>query len=163
MSNTVSNTDHPRVRAARQGDLQSLLNMARRFVSETSLPLTFDAEIATRTLLQVIQSDGGILLVEEDDGVLTGLIVGVVERDFCVERCAYVTKMYVERELRGLGTARALVKAFQVEAEQLGASVIFAAATAGMGQDVERLFVKLFERNGYVVLGRVLVKEIHNG
>ncbi len=60
-----------------------------------------------------------IVLVEDDNGVITGGILGSVDKDFCRESCAYVIKMYVETEFRGLGTARALVEAFQDEAKKL--------------------------------------------
>ena len=59
-----------------------------------------------------------------------------------------------------MGTARALVEAFQDEAKKLGASIVFASATAGMGDRVEKLYVRLFERYGFVTLGRILYKEI---
>jgi len=137
--------------------------MARRFVEESTLPFTFDEDLSIRTLSNSLDSDRNIILVGEDEGILTGAILGTVEQDFCHEKCAYVVKMYVDKEFRGLGTARALVEAFQYEAIQKGAVIIFAAATAGMGDRVERLFVRLFERYGYQVLGRVLVKEVSRG
>ena len=68
--------------------------------------------------------------------------------------------MYVEPEFRGLGTARELVEGFEIAAKRLGASIVFASATAGMGERVEALYVRLFEKFGYTVLGRVLFKEM---
>ena len=150
----------PIIRKATQRDLLYLVPMSRRFVEESSLPLTFDVEATTSYLTSVMESENTIILVEDDDGVITGGILGSVDQDFCRESCAYVIKMYVETEFRGLGSARALVEAFQDEAKKLGASIIFASATAGMGDRVERLYVKLFERYGFSTLGRVLYKEI---
>lgn len=141
-------------------DIPKLIPMARRFVDETSLPLTFDLDATYDHFVQSIENDDTIILVERDDDVITGAILGAVDQDFCKETCAYVTKMYVEKQFRGLGTSRALVEAFHEEAKKLGASIVFAAATAGMGNRVEKLYVRLFERYGYHVLGRVLVKEI---
>lgn len=148
------------VRKANQGDLPSLIPLARRFVDETELPLTFDASSSASYMVGAMESEEFIFLVEEDNGIISGAIIGAVDKDFCKETCAYITKMYVEKEFRGLGTSRALVEAFQEEAKKLGASLVFSAATAGMGDRVEKLYVRLFQRYGYNVLGRVLVKEI---
>ena len=150
----------PIIRKANLGDLPVLIPMSRRFVGESSLPLTFDVEATISYLTFMMESENTIVLLEEDDGVITGGILGSVDQDFCRESCAYVIKMYVESEFRGLGTARALVEAFQDEAKKLGASIVFASATAGMGDRVERLYVRLFERYGYSILGRILYKEI---
>lgn len=148
------------IRKANRSDLPVLISMSRRFVEESTLPLTFDAKATASYLIASMESENIIILVEVDDGIITGGILGSVDQDFCRESCAYVGKMYVESEFRGLGTARALVEAFQDEAKKLGASIIFAAATAGMGDRVEKLFVKLFERYGFVTLGRTLYKEL---
>ncbi len=150
----------PIIRKAERSDLPVLISMSRRFVEESSLPLTFDAKATASYLISSMESENIIVLVEVDGGVITGGILGSVDKDFCRESCAYVTKMYVESEFRGLGTARALVKAFQDEAKTLDASIVFAASTAGMGDRVEKLYVRLFERYGYVTLGRVLYKEL---
>ncbi len=148
------------IRKAERSDLPVLLSMSRRFVKESNLPFTFDVKAAASYLISAMESENIIILVEVDDSVITGGILGSVEQDFCRESCAYVTKMYVESEFRGLGTARQLVSAFQDEAKKLGASIVFASSTAGMGDRIEKLYVKLFERYGFVSLGRVLYKEI---
>ncbi len=151
---------NPIIRRAHRNDLPFLIHMSRRFVEESSLPYTFDAGVAHSYLSFMMESENTIVLVEEEDGVITGGILGSVDQDFCREKSAYVIKMYVETEFRGLGTARALVEAFQDEAKKLGASIVFASATAGMGDRVEKLYVRLFERYGFVTLGRVLYKGI---
>lgn len=148
------------VRLATIDDVPSLLAMGRRFVAETELPLTFDLENSNKTLHDMLSDDRYVIVVEEYESVLTGGLLGVVERDFCVETCAYIIKMYVDREFRGLGTARALLDTFQSEVKKRDASIVFASSTAGMGDRVEKLYIKLFERSGYKVLGRVVCKEI---
>ena len=150
----------PLIRKANLSDIPALIPMSRRFVEESSLPFTFDVKITIAYLTSVMESENSIVLVEDDNGIITGGILGAVEQDFCRELSAYVIKMYVESEFRGLGTARALVEAFQDEAKKMGASIIFASATAGMGDRIEKLYVKLFERYGYSILGHVLCKEI---
>lgn len=153
MSNSI-------IRKADRNDLAFLIPMSRRFVKESSLPLTFDVDATTSYLTSMMEGENTIVLVEDDDGIITGGILGSVDQDFCRESCAYVIKMYVEAEFRGLGTSRALIEAFQNEAKKLGASIVFASATAGMGDRIEKLYVKLFERYGFATLGRVLYKEI---
>ena len=151
---------NPIVRKAVQRDLLFLIPMSRRFVEESSLPFTFDVDATTFYLTSMMESESAIVLVEEDDGIITGGILGLVDRDFCRESFAYVIKMFVEVEFRGLGTSRVLVEAFQDEAKRLGASIIFASAAAGMGDRVEKLYVRLFEHYGFVTLGHMLYKEI---
>lgn len=151
------------IRKAQLEDLPSLLLILRRFAAETQLPLTFDDEIAHHHILEIIDREDFIFLVEDDGNrLITGIIIGCVSRDFCVETCAYITKMYVEAPLRGWGTSRAMLEEFHEQAKLLGASVVFASSTAGMGDRVEKLYVNLFERYGYTVLGRVLVKEVQS-
>ena len=151
---------NPIIRKVNNRDLPFLIPMFRRFVQETGLPFTFDVEATIFHITVLMESDDAIALIEDDDGIITGVILGSVEKDCCRELCAYVIKMYVEVEFRGLGTARALVEAFQDEAKKLGASIIFASSTAGMGDRVEKLYVNLFGRYGFVTLGRVLYKEV---
>ncbi len=92
----------PIIRKASHSDLPFLIPMSRRFVKESSLPFTFDVEATTSYLISMMGGENTIVLVEDDDGVITGGIMGSVDRDFCRESSAYVIKMYVESEFRGL-------------------------------------------------------------
>ncbi len=150
------------IRLATESDLGALYIMARRFVEESDLPFTFDLEATHRTLYHAVKRENQILLVDYDEEhrVICGGIMGHVSQDFCKEKAAYVSKMYVQPEFRGLGPARELVEGFEIEARRLGATICFSSATAGMGGRVEALFVRLFEKFGYEVLGRVLAKEL---
>lgn len=147
------------VRAAQAEDLDGLCAMARRFVAETDLPFTYSNEMTRQTFWSAIHSDASILLVWHSEDVMGGAVLGCIDQDFCNERLAYIAKFYIELEFRGLSPSRELLAAFQREAVAKGASIIFASATAGMGERVEKLYVRLFEHHGYNVLGRVLVKE----
>ena len=145
------------IRPATPEDFVPLCNMARRFVGETNLPVTFDEELTRQTLWGAINDEGSILLVADHDGVLTGAIMGYMERDFCKEYSAYITKLYIEKEFRGLKVSMDLIRAFEIETKE--AVLLFTSATAGMGERVEKMYVHLFEHAGYSVLGRILVKE----
>ena len=148
------------VRAAVADDLNGLCSLAKRFIAEADFGLTYSEDASRRTFWGAIQSDEIISLVWESEGALGGVVLGLVESDFYFERIAYMLKFYVEKEFRGLGVSRELVKAFDIEAARKGAKRSFTSATAGMGERVEKLYVRLFEKHGYNVLGRVLVKEI---
>ncbi len=152
------------VRKAVLGDVENLVDMGQRFAGETELPMTYDNGRAFASFARAIREDDVILLVWETDGkVLAGLVLGrVADDEFCSQRCCYIMKFYVEQEFRGLSVARDLLEAFDYEAHNMGADVLFASATAGMGPVVEKLYVRLFEKQGYNVLGRVLVKELAN-
>ena len=145
------------IRKALPEDLEELCSMLQRFVSETDLPLTFDLEIARETTWHHIHSEDSILLVY-DEGVLAGAVLGVIGRDFYMEKLAYLLQFYVEREFRGLGVSRDLLEAFNNEASKRGAKLIFASATAGMGERGEKMGTRLFERYGYKALGRIFFK-----
>lgn len=146
------------IRKAKPDDLYPLCEMARRFVNETNLPLTFDEELTRDTFWNAINDDNSILLVDDQNGVLAGAIMGYMERDFCKEYSAYITKLYIEKEFRGLKISMDLIKAFEEETKN--AKLLFTSATAGMGERIEKLYVHLFKHAGYSVLGRILVKEI---
>ncbi len=145
------------IRVASPLDLDALVAMGRRFVKESSYPLTYDPELARETFWYAIHRE---ILIVHDVGVLVGGILGTVEKDFCKEGIAYVSKLFVDKEFRGLGTSRRLLALFESEAKNRGARLIFASGNAGMGERVGRLYVRLFEKAGFKVTGRVLTKEV---
>ena len=133
--------------------------MAQRFLGETELPLTYSEENTRATIWAAIHSPL-IFLVWQGEEALGGMVMGDIESDFTQEKAVYLMKFYVEREFRGLGVSQELLQAFDEEAQRRGATVSFASSTAGMGPTNETLYVRLFEREGYNVLGRVLIKEL---
>ena len=150
----------PNIRPAVEADIPELISMGLSALQESSIPFTADTELASQVLLNGIHSDTHIHLVEDNGEILTGYITGVVERDFTVELFAYMMKMYVRRKFRGSGTARALLAAFNEEAENLGASMFFASSTYQYNEIEEKQFVNLFHKHGYETLGSVLMRRI---
>lgn len=148
------------IRPAVPDDLDALCSLGERFTEQSDLPLTYDYELARAQIWGYIYQQDAILLVADHNGVIAGAALGMVEREFCKEPMGYLNKFFIEAEFRGLGVSRDLLEAFDKEAKIRGAAVVFASATAGMGERVEKLYVRLFEKNGYKVLGRVLVKEV---
>ena len=145
------------IRHAIADDLYPLCALAKRFINETNLPYTYDDELTRNNFWNGIHDNGSIILVDIQEELLAGLVMGYMERDFCKEYSAYITKLYVEKEFRGSSIARDLITAF--EAETTEATLLFTSATGGMGERNEKLYVHLFEHAGYAVLGRILVKE----
>ncbi len=144
------------IRKAVDDDLYPIIEMARRFVDETNLSYTFSEEITKQTLWEGINNEEAIFLVDDQDGVIAGAIMGYTGRDFCDEYSAYITKFYIEKEFRGLKASMNLIKAFESETKGM---LVFTSATAGISEKVEKMYVNLFKHAGYSVLGRVLVKE----
>lgn len=148
------------IRHAEPRDLEAIVGLARRFTEESGLPVTFNAHRARATAWQAIHDPEWVFLVDEADDVIAGVAMLTFECDWYDEILAYVAKFYVEKEFRPLGTAQALVRELVAEAENRGARMVFASATAGMGERVERAYVRLFERAGFQVLGRIISKEL---
>ena len=143
------------IRPATLGDMDQLLQMGRKLCEPS--PLTFDPDIARKTISTILQYD--IVVVEDiGDGILSGFVFGYVVADFCVEPCGYISKFYVEPELRGKGTSRALLQGFETEAIARGAKILYAASHTGAGARTEVLYVNLFKRFGYEVSGRTLAR-----
>jgi GNAT superfamily N-acetyltransferase len=147
------------IRPATVEDLDDLVRLARAFTGESGLPLTFNAERAQTTLWNALHHPDMDCIVEWD-GAITGLAIVVYEAEYYDETCAYVDKFFVHKELRGRGTSDALVRGILAACSGRGATCIFASATAGMGERVEKLYVRLFERHGFSVLGRVVMRNL---
>ena len=148
------------IRLTTPNDLDSLCSLGQRFTEESDLPLVWNEDLARNTIWNLLHNKSAIVLVDDEDGVLAGVVIGFVERDFFIQASAYIQKFFVEREFRGLGVSQELISAFERQARKQGADIVFASATAGMGQTVEKFYVRLFESQNYSVLGRVLVKEL---
>lgn len=145
------------IRKAVESDIDQLLGMANRFIGESGLPLSFDRDIAYKTL--ELSIDNSIFMVYDINGILAGAIMGYVQQEFTIEGCAYIVKLYVEPEFRGLGVSRSMVRAFDDEAARLGASCCFTSSGSLIGSNGEKLYDNLFIKQGYLPSGRAMVKD----
>lgn len=143
------------IRVATLDDIPALLQLAQRFVSESSYGMEFDENGAREYLEMIIPHPEAALFVTDD--VSAGMLV-TVAKDWCVRPVLYVEKMYVSPEQRGRGLSRALVCAAVTFAKLKNCSHIFSTATAGMGERVSKLFENLFAKDGFTSCGGVLVK-----
>jgi len=145
------------IRDAEPKDLDQLCALAKRFIEESQLPYTYDPELTRNNWWEAIHDEETILVLDVEEDIVAGMVMGYVHTDFCVESSAYLTKLYVEKEFRGIIKAKDLVSAFEERVKE--AVIVYASATSGIGERTETLFVKLFERSGYHVLGRIMAKE----
>jgi len=145
------------IRDAEPKDLDQLCDLAKRFIEETQLPYTYDPELTRQHYWEAINDEESIIILDVQEDIVAGIVMGYVSKDFCVESSAYLTKLYVEKEFRGIIKVKDLVSAFEERVKE--AVIIYASATSGIGERTETLFVRLFERSGYHVLGRIMAKE----
>lgn len=145
------------IRDAEPKDLDQLCDLAKRFIEETQLPYTYDPELTRAHYWEAIHDDESIIILDVEEDIVAGIVMGYMSKDFCVESSAYLTKLYVEKEFRGIIKVKDLVSAFEERVKE--AVIIYASATSGIGERTETLFVRLFERSGYHVLGRIMAKE----
>lgn len=141
------------IRKAAPGDCESLVRLARQFTEHSGLPLTFNEERARETIWHYINHPDIDVLVDDE---VTCLACVTYEVSYYDELCAYVDKFYVGKPSFAGGSllARAVVE----HAEVRGAKLIFAIAGAQFGERSERFFVRLFERHGFRILGRTLMR-----
>lgn len=145
------------IRNAEPKDLDQLCDLAERFIAESDLPYTYDPVLTRQHFWEAIHEDETIIILAVEEDIVAGIVMGYVARDFCVESSAYLTKLYVEKEFRGIIGAKHLIAAFEEATKE--AVITFASATGGVGDEIEKIFVNLFEKSGYSVLGRILIKE----
>jgi len=145
------------IRDAEEKDLDQLCDLAERFIAESNLPYTYDPVLTRKHYWEAIHDEETIIILAVEEDIVAGIVMGYVSRDFCVESSAYLTKLYVEKEFRGIIGAKHLVAAFEERVKE--AVIIFASATGGVGEEIEKIFVRLFEKSGYSVLGRIMAKE----
>ena len=146
------------IRQAIEADYEPLVNLARMFVGESGLPVTFNEERSRKTIWSLMHNPGVDFLVGLEDGVLYGTVIVIYEAEHYDETCAYVDKFFIHKEFRGLETSNELMRAMLSACDKRNARAVFASATARMGERVEKLYVRLFERHGFSVLGRIIMR-----
>lgn len=144
------------IRDAEEKDLEQLCALAERFIAESNLPYTFNYELAHDEFWVAIHDEGSIFLLDVQEDIVAGMVMGYMSRDFMIEYSAYMTKLYVEKHFRGIIKTKDLISAFEERVSE--AVVIFASATGGIDERIEKLFVNMFKKSGYSVLGRIVSK-----
>lgn len=146
------------IKVATEDDIGGLLIMAKEFIEDSDLPYEYDGEASLNTFMTFIEHPETFVLVAKEGEIYQGLLMGAVDKEFTKEYSAYITKFYIRAEFRGSGLSRKMVEAFEDEAKD--AVVIYTAATAKMGERVEKMYVNLFRKFGYERLGQTMVKYV---
>ena len=141
------------VRLATSADIPAVLAMAEVFVGESSYGMAFDQQRSAEYLAMLIDRPDVLVLI--DDDVQSGVIASVCH-DWCAQPCCYVEKLFLMPAARGTGVARSLVAAVVEFARQHDCSHVFSTATAGLGEQVEKLFTNLFRKFGFSGCGQTL-------
>jgi GNAT superfamily N-acetyltransferase len=142
-------------RLATADDVPTILTMAEQFVRESGYGMRFDADHATDYLLTLLAHPDALVMVA--DG---GFCTACVSLDWCDAPICYVEKLYLMPSARGSGIARSFVAAVVEFARQHGCSHVFATATAGLGDQVERLFINLFKKYGFHTCGAAVCRSL---
>lgn len=131
--------------------------MAEAFVGESAYGMAFDRQRSAEYLAMLLDQPDVLVLIGDD--VQSGVIASV-SHDWCAKPCCYVEKLFLMPSARGTGVARSLVSAVVEFARQHDCSHIFSTATAGLGEQVEKLFTNLFRKFGFERSGPVLFRNL---
>ncbi len=141
------------IRVATQDDIPALIDIARRFAEEITLyGIEFSALHAREYLTLAIDHPEVLVLIGEPGAIL----IATLTQDFMAEPFAYVEKLYVTPEARGIGMAYGLAQGAIEWARAAGASHVFATATAGISDDINDAYTRLFSKLGLKPCGPVL-------
>ena len=151
------------IRRALPRDLEDLTDLAYRFTGESNLPLTHSEENARRAIWHWIHDTRRTFFVAYEDNLIAGVAMMDFDNDFYEETVAYVVKFYVEVDFRGTMTGPRLLKRVIQEARDRECSAIFAASTAGISQEIEEKYTKLYKKFGFEVLGSFLMRNLEDG
>lgn len=113
----------------------------------------YDVEKVIELASRLIESERGICLLYEKDGVLIGGFMGeVVEHYFGRSLAAYDYALFILPQFRGGTAAMRLIKEFVKQAVEKGAQEVVIANSTGVDSEmVEKLYKKLkFTRVGGV-------------
>lgn len=148
------------IRKAEEQDYEQIVSLGEVFTAESNLPLTYNESRARQTIWSAMHSADIDLLVSEEGGVINGTAIVIYEAQYYNETCAYVDKLFVHKELRGYAVSDELLEGVLESCHGRGVKIVFASATAGMGDRIEKLYVRLFERHGFSVLGRIIMRTL---
>lgn len=133
------------IRDAIEADIPRVLEMSRRFLAEGPYrdDITDNEELTNALALRLVQSPDSRVLVSDEGGELTGLVVMLVyPHYFSGEKTAGELIWYVEPEHRQSWAGIALARAAERVAREMGATTIqfTAPATASADPNVAKMY-----------------------
>jgi predicted N-acetyltransferase YhbS len=143
-----------KIRPANEDDILDILILARQFAKEAKSH--FDKEKTASTIVSLINnSDGTVIVWEDDSGEVVGAILAIMFESFISYRNqAHEIAWFVDKESRGKGGAIKLVKALVNWSEEKGAKDLI------MG-DIHTLqdLGPLYSRLGFTLTEKLYTKE----
>lgn len=147
------------IRSATPDDLPALLRLGEvMHRNSTYAHLSYSPERLARTLVRLLEADGGAVFVCEIDGVVAGALpCELVPAYFSDALIAQDLAIFVDPEARALGIGLALVRRFIEWAGAQGAARVEVKNGAGMD---DRRFVRLMARMGFTLAGSAMYLEV---
>jgi ribosomal protein S18 acetylase RimI-like enzyme len=118
--------------------------------------LTYD-EVNSRITLSSWLSDNCCIKVTSNDKIVAFASMGFM-RSFYKEIEADVTMFYITKDYRGSGISRAMCDKLVKIAEEYGAQVMYSSCFSGMDEKNNNIFINLWKKYGFRVLGTVLIR-----
>ena len=141
------------IRLARVKDIDDLLPLARKFVSESAWGFEYSEADSTNTFLAYIQNpDTDVLYVEG----FKGFALVAYDQDFCTQRIGYISKFYIAPDARRTEAGRKLTEACTAWFDHHGCFLSFVTDTANIKQG--HAFKNLMAKYGYRVCGDTLCR-----
>jgi len=145
-----------KVRQATIEDIGSLISLGREMHDESPLFSQLDYDEAKLAALgEKLLEQGGVFLAEDEDLVVVGMFVGMVNKYFFGnDLVASDFALYVDEDHRGGSIGVRLVKAFEKWAFEFGAKVILLGISTGIQANrTAQLYSRLgFKTHGYTTL-----------
>lgn len=141
--------------------VRQCIEVGRKFVEETELPVTFSRDHIYERLSTAFYSEYGDLILVIDGKEVLGAAVVYAVADYHPEKFGYVEKMFILPERRGVGAGRVLAEKVSQWFDDAQCVSSFATSTAGIG--ATGLFKNLMAKYGYEDYGPTLMRENSNG
>lgn len=103
----------------------------------------------------VVKNQELIVLIGTHDGDLVGMLMFSVTRLYTKDPLAQLFLFYVARRRRLSPLGRALLRAAESVAKEMGAVVFYAGATANVSPEVDGRLMNMLDKEGYHRLGGV--------
>ena len=119
--------------------------------------LTPDLE-NTRLIVEQYVNGGNICLIAKDEGKVVALACASLMRTFYKEVECDVNMFFIAPSHRGNGLSRELVETIVTQAELNNAKIIYSSCFSGMGENNNNLYINLWKKFGFQVLGTVMIR-----
>jgi GNAT superfamily N-acetyltransferase len=144
------------IRRATLDDLDAIIDLTRPYFDESFYAeyMTYSELGCRRSFAKMIR-ESNVFLVDADG--LVAMAAVRITNTFYVQAEADLEFFYVMPEYRGTGIARFLTEICTDFAKRSGARVMYALSGSGMEGKNDKLWVNLWKKNGFDVLGTTMI------